>query len=129
MCKSVFARETPKKWNQEWKQKQYGMFNFCNIFDLLSSKIQKKFLDIFLQWTTQKNLKRFHWQVVILSYLLNREMRAICSHKYNRKLPLFTKFCHAFLEIFVWSPKIFSRYHRIKYQQLLGIFLKQWYKQ
>ena len=26
---------------QEWQQKQYFLFNLCNIFDLLTSRIQK----------------------------------------------------------------------------------------
>ena len=30
-----------KKWNQECKQKQSHFFNFCNIFDLLTSRTQK----------------------------------------------------------------------------------------
>ena len=30
-----------KKWNQECKQKQSLLFNFCNIFDLLTSRTQK----------------------------------------------------------------------------------------
>ena len=37
-----FLREKHhKKWNQECKQKQYLLFNFCNIFDLLTSRTQK----------------------------------------------------------------------------------------
>ena len=30
-----------KKWNQECKQTQYRFFDFCNIFDLLTSRIVK----------------------------------------------------------------------------------------
>ena len=30
-----------KKWNQEYKQKQSLLFDFCNIFDLLTSRTQK----------------------------------------------------------------------------------------
>ena len=30
-----------KKWKQEWKQKQSLLFNFCNIFYILTSKTQK----------------------------------------------------------------------------------------
>ena len=41
LCKSVFARETPYKWNQECKQKESVLFIFCNIFDLLTSRTQK----------------------------------------------------------------------------------------
>ena len=42
LLKSVFARETPiKKWNQDCKQKQSRMFNFCKFFDLLISTTQK----------------------------------------------------------------------------------------
>ena len=30
-----------KKWNQECKQKQSLLFNFCNIFDLFTSRTEK----------------------------------------------------------------------------------------
>ena len=37
-----FLREKRhKKWNQECKQKQSSMYNFYNIFDLLTSRTQK----------------------------------------------------------------------------------------
>ena len=37
-----FLREKRhKKWNQECKQKQSVLFNFCNVFDLLTSRTQK----------------------------------------------------------------------------------------
>ena len=40
-CVSRFLREKRhKKWNQESKQKQYLLFNFCNILDLLTSRTQ-----------------------------------------------------------------------------------------
>ena len=41
-CVNQFLREKRhKKWNQECKQKQSLLFNFCNIFDLLTSRSQK----------------------------------------------------------------------------------------
>ena len=41
-CVNQFLREKRhKKWNQECKQKQSLLFNFCNIFDLLTSRTQK----------------------------------------------------------------------------------------
>ena len=41
-CVNQFLREkSHKKWNQECKQKQSGMFNFCDIVDLLNSRTQK----------------------------------------------------------------------------------------
>ena len=41
-CVNQFLRETRhKKWNRECKQKQYLLFNFCNSFDLLTSRTQK----------------------------------------------------------------------------------------
>ena len=41
MYLSVCARETPQKWNQEYKQKQSLLFNFYNILDLLTSRTEK----------------------------------------------------------------------------------------
>ena len=35
-----------KKWNQECKEKQSFSFNFCNIFNLLTSRTEK-----IAQWT------------------------------------------------------------------------------
>ena len=55
------------------------LFNFCNIFDHLTSRIQKiawwptvskPDFYVFLQWTTQENSKKFHQQLFIVSYLL-----------------------------------------------------------
>ena len=41
-CVNQFLREKRmKKWNQECKQKQSILFNFCDIFDLLTSRTQK----------------------------------------------------------------------------------------
>ena len=41
-CVNQFLREKRhKKWNQERKEKQSLLFNFCNIFDLLTSRTQK----------------------------------------------------------------------------------------
>ena len=41
-CVNQFLREkSHNKWNQECKQKQSLLFNFCNIFDLLTSRAQK----------------------------------------------------------------------------------------
>ena len=41
-CVNQFFREKcHKKWNQECKRKQSLLFNFCNIFHLLSSRTQK----------------------------------------------------------------------------------------
>ena len=41
-CVNQFSHEKCyKKWNQERKQKQSLSFNFCNIFDLLTSRTQK----------------------------------------------------------------------------------------
>ena len=72
-----------KKWNQECKQKQSRLFNFCNIFDLLTPLELRKyygdplFLNLiftyFLKRTTQENLRKFHRQVFIVSYFLNFE--------------------------------------------------------
>ena len=81
LCVCQFLREKRcKKWKQECKQKQPLFFNFCNKFDLLTSRTQKIawwppcfsiwFLHIFLWWTTQENLKKFHQQLFIVSHLL-----------------------------------------------------------
>ena len=41
-CENQFLREKlHKKWKQECKQKQSLLFNFCHIFDLLTSRTQK----------------------------------------------------------------------------------------
>ena len=37
----VLPEKHHKKLNQECKQKQYRMFNLCNIFDLLTSRTQE----------------------------------------------------------------------------------------
>ena len=79
--------ERHKKWNQECKQKQSLLFNFCNIFDLLNSRTQKiawwplVLKPDFYRFSTQENLKKFHRQVFIVSYLLKR----ISSESKNRK--------------------------------------------
>ena len=39
--KSVLLEKNNKKWNQERKQKQSSIFNFCNIFDFLNSRTQE----------------------------------------------------------------------------------------
>ena len=76
-----------KKWNQECKQKQSLLFNFCNIFDLLTSRTQKiawwplVLKPDFYIFSTQENLKKFHRQVFVVSYLLKR----ISSESKNRK--------------------------------------------
>ena len=41
-CVNQFLREKRhKKWNRECKQKQSLLFNFCNIFDLVTSRTQQ----------------------------------------------------------------------------------------
>ena len=41
-CVNQFLREKRyKKWNQECKQKQSLLFNFCNIFYLYTSRTEK----------------------------------------------------------------------------------------
>ena len=41
LLKPVLPEKRHKKWNQECKEKQSRMFNFCNIFNLLTSRTQK----------------------------------------------------------------------------------------
>ena len=87
----ILRAKRHKKWNQECKQKQSLLFNFCNIFNLLTSRTQKiswwppvfkpdfyifsTFLHI---WTTQENLKKIHRQVFIVLCLL-KEVQYNCS--------------------------------------------------
>ena len=40
-CVKFLRKKRHKKWNQECEQKQYLLFNFCNIFGLLTSRTQK----------------------------------------------------------------------------------------
>ena len=78
-CVNQFLREKcHKKWSQECKQKQSVLFNFCNSFDLLIPRTEKiawwppVFNLIFTYFSimnTQGNLKKFHVQVFIVSYL------------------------------------------------------------
>ena len=37
----ILRKKCHKKWNQECKQKQSRLFDFCNIFDLLTSRTEK----------------------------------------------------------------------------------------
>ena len=42
----LLGEKRHKKWNQECKRKHYLLFNFCNIFDLLTSRTQVTTLNI-----------------------------------------------------------------------------------
>ena len=79
LWKSVLCEKHHKTWSQEWKQKQSLLFNFCNIFDLLISKTEKyhgeplflsRIFKNFPIMNNLENLKKFHGQVFIVSYLL-----------------------------------------------------------
>ena len=49
-----FLREKRyKKWNLEYKQKQYRLFKYCNIFDLFTSRTEE-----IAWWTLFLNLKQ-----------------------------------------------------------------------
>ena len=84
-CVNQFLREKRyEKWSQLCKQKQSLLFNFCNIFDFLTSRTQKiawwpsVFKPDFyifsyneqLIMNNSENLKKFNRQVFIVSYLL-----------------------------------------------------------
>ena len=93
-CVNQFLHEKRhKKWNQECKQKQSRMFNFCNIFDLLTSRTQKiacwppvfkPGFYIFLYneqlMKIQRNfMGKFHC-IILYIFKINQRCLAICLH-------------------------------------------------
>ena len=99
-CVNQFLREKRhKKWNQECKQKQSLLFNFCNIFDPLTSRTQK------IAWSPPVFKPDFY------IFFYNEQLRKI----YRNFIYKFSLY-HTFLK---WNKNIFHLFKRaFRCQQL-----------
>ena len=103
-CVNQFLREKRyKKWNQECKKKQSLLFNFCNIFDLLTSvfkpdfyisfneqfrKFLKSFIEKFLFYHTCLRMCSFQGIILIWTRTYGKVFKSALVYLWNCNLEL-----------------------------------------